>query len=77
MCEDVGRGVVFIGTIHYPPARRHRGRRIRRPARRAAPGWQPVRVTLVDRCNHHVFQPLLYQPDRMASLIASNTRGRS
>src|SRR5215469_2344715 len=21
----------------------------------------PVRVTLVDRCNHHLFQPLLYQ----------------
>jgi NADH:ubiquinone reductase (H+-translocating) len=22
---------------------------------------QPVRVTIVDRCNHHLFQPLLYQ----------------
>src|SRR6201988_5269393 len=21
----------------------------------------PVRVTLIDRCNHHLFQPLLYQ----------------
>src|SRR5512146_1990265 len=21
----------------------------------------PVRITLVDRCNHHLFQPLLYQ----------------
>ena len=20
----------------------------------------PVRITLVDRCNHHLFQPLLY-----------------
>src|SRR5438105_1188581 len=24
-------------------------------------GGQPVRVTLVDRRNHHLFQPLLYQ----------------
>lgn len=24
-------------------------------------GRAPVRVTLVDRCNHHLFQPLLYQ----------------
>src|SRR5215475_7462573 len=21
----------------------------------------PVRITLIDRCNHHLFQPLLYQ----------------
>ena len=24
-------------------------------------GRKPVRVTLIDRNNHHVFQPLLYQ----------------
>ena len=23
--------------------------------------WAPVRVTLIDRTNHHLFQPLLYQ----------------
>src|SRR5690606_21267199 len=23
--------------------------------------WAPVRITLVDRTNHHLFQPLLYQ----------------
>ncbi|HCF56980.1 MAG TPA: FAD-dependent oxidoreductase, partial [Myxococcales bacterium] len=23
--------------------------------------WAPVRVTVVDRQNHHLFQPLLYQ----------------
>ena len=21
----------------------------------------PVRITVIDRCNHHLFQPLLYQ----------------
>jgi NADH dehydrogenase len=23
--------------------------------------WAPVRVTVIDRMNHHCFQPLLYQ----------------
>src|SRR5215470_18973071 len=41
----------------------------------------PVRVTLVDRSNHHVFQPLLYQvataglaPSEIASPIRSILR---
>ena len=36
-------------------------RRVRRPVRGQGPGRAPVRVTVVDRRNHHLFQPLLYQ----------------
>lgn len=34
-------------------------------------GRTPVRITLVDRCNHHLFQPLLYQV-ATASLSPAN-----
>ena len=42
-------------------ARRDRGRRLRRAG--GGPRARPrrVEVTVVDRHNHHVFQPLLYQ----------------
>ena len=42
------------------PRRRRRGR-LRRPAGRARLRRAPVEVTLVDRRNFHLFQPLLYQ----------------
>ena len=42
-------------------ARRDRRRRLRRPVGDARAGAAPVRITLVDRRNHHLFQPLLYQ----------------
>ena len=29
--------------------------------RRRACGGHPVRITIIDRSNHHLFQPLLYQ----------------
>ena len=44
----------------------------------------PVRVTVVDRTNHHLFQPLLYQvataainPSDIAAPIRSILRGRA
>src|ERR1019366_201685 len=44
----------------------------------------PVRVTLIDRKNHHTFQPLLYQvataglsPGEIAAPIRSILRGRN
>ena len=43
-----------------PPCCHHR-RRIRRPGRRRGLRRAPVRITIVDRSNHHLFQPLLYQ----------------
>ena len=43
-----------------PPCR-HRRRRLRRPHGRQGAARKPVRVTLVDRQNHHLFQMLLYQ----------------
>ena len=46
-------------------------------------GRAPVRVTVVDRRNHHLFQPMLYQvataalnPSDIASPIRSILRGR-
>ena len=61
------------------------GRRFRRDRGRQGPGRRArVRVTLVDRRNHHVFQPLLYQvataalnPANIASPIRRILRGRS
>ena len=29
----------------------------------------PVRITMVDRRNHHLFQPLLYQVDRLTGAV--------
>ena len=48
------------GRSRGPPGRRRR-RRLRRPVRGQVPRRAPVEVTLVDRSNHHLFQPLLYQ----------------
>ena len=42
-------------------ARRDRRRRLRRPRRREGAARAPVDVTLIDRRNYHLFQPLLYQ----------------
>ena len=39
----------------------HRRRRVRRAVRRQALARAPVDVTLIDRHNYHLFQPLLYQ----------------
>ena len=45
-----------------PSPGRDRGRRFRRPPGRPLTlARKPVDVTLVDRRNHHLFQPLLYQ----------------
>ena len=45
-------------------------------------GGEPVRVTLVDRKNHHTFQPLLYQvalavlwPAEIATPVRAVMRG--
>ena len=40
---------------------RHRRRRLRRARSRQGAARAPVDVTLIDRQNHHCFQPLLYQ----------------
>ena len=58
-----GRAVRHLMAMpHSGPARRDHRRRVRRAApRRARCASAPVRVTLVDRRNHHLFQPLLYQ----------------
>jgi NADH:ubiquinone reductase (H+-translocating) len=37
------------------------GRGVRRPIRRQSPKNAPVQVTVLDRRNFHLFQPLLYQ----------------
>ena len=51
-----------FGDGRKPASRRDRRRRIRRAPARQAPRWSvPVRITIVDRRNHHLFQPLLYQ----------------
>ena len=44
-----------------PSSRRHHRRRLRRARRRARARGAAVRVTLIDRHNYHLFQPLLYQ----------------
>ena len=46
---------------HPAPPRRHRRRRLRRPAGGPRLRRAPVDVTLIDRRNFHLFQPLLYQ----------------
>jgi NADH dehydrogenase len=45
---------------HLDP-RRHRRRRFRRLCAAKALKNVPVDVTLIDRTNHYLFQPLLYQ----------------
>ena len=43
------------------PSRGDRRRRLRRAGSRLRLAGAPVRITLIDRRNHHLFQPLLYQ----------------
>ncbi len=53
-----GQAGVFSGRA---AARGDRRRRLRRPDLCSAAGGGRVRVTLIDRHNYHLFQPLLYQ----------------
>ena len=59
-------------------ARRHRRRRLRRPdgGQGAAPASRSG-VTLVDRQNHHLFQPLLYQVATAGALARATSPRRS
>ena len=50
-----------MGRPHGPAAHRHRRRGLRRPERRARTGRRAADVTVIDRRNYHLFQPLLYQ----------------
>ena len=57
--ERTARPIVLLGRGHS--SRHHCRRRIWRPVCGPCAQRAPVRLTLLDRRNHHVFQPLLYQ----------------
>ena len=79
-------GCIRCRIINMQPcasARRHRRRRVCRTCRGQGTGGRPLGVTVIDRHNYHLFQPLLYQvataalsPADIAAPIRSCCAGR-
>ena len=55
------RRVEWIARIEKSASGRHHRRRLRRVLRGRGLRRADAEVTLIDRTNHHLFQPLLYQ----------------
>ena len=51
----------FRAELIHAAAGGHRGRRFCRPVRGQGVAYGAVRITVVDRTNYHLFQPMLYQ----------------